>query len=230
MKKLFSSLTAFERFLLLFSLIVITAAFIIFDGNDYISFIASIIGAISLIFCAKGHPIGQVLIIIFSILYGLVALRVKYYGELATYVLMTLPMAVYALIEWIRHPYNEETREVEVKKISRRDVLSLVISSVAVSVGFYFILGFFETPYLPLATLSVLTSFSAVFLSAKRSPLYAIAYGLNDLVLIALWALSLGESMGNVSVLVCFSIFLIHDIYGFISWYKRGVKQQKEAA
>lgn len=230
MKKLFSSLTAFERFLLLFSLIVITAAFIIFDGNDYISFIASIIGAISLIFCAKGHPIGQVLIIIFSILYGIVALRVKYYGELATYVLMTLPMAVYALIEWIRHPYDPQTREVEVKKIGRRDVLSLVISAAAVSVGFYFILGFFETPYLPLATLSVLTSFSAVFLSAKRSPLYAIAYGLNDLVLIALWALSLGESMGNVSVLVCFSIFLIHDIYGFISWYKRGVKQQKEAA
>ena len=230
MKKFFSSLTKFERILLLFSLIVITAAFIIFDGNDYLSFIASIIGAISLIFCAKGHPIGQILIIIFSILYGLVALRVKYYGELATYVLMTLPMAVYALIEWIRHPYNEETREVEVKKIGRRDVLSLVISATAVSVGFYFILGFFETPYLPLATLSVLTSFSAVFLSAKRSPLYAIAYGLNDLVLIALWALSLGESMGNVSVLVCFSIFLIHDIYGFISWYKRGVKQQKEAA
>ena len=216
--------------MLLFSLTVITAAFIIFDGNDYLSFIASIIGAISLIFCAKGHPIGQILIIIFSILYGLVALRVKYYGELATYVLMTLPMAVYALIEWIRHPYNEETREVEVKKIGRRDVLSLVISAAAVSVGFYFILGFFETPYLPLATLSVLTSFSAVFLSAKRSPLYAIAYGLNDLVLIALWALSLEESMGNISVLVCFSLFLIHDIYGFISWYKRGRNQRKKTA
>ena len=42
MKKLFSSLTKFERILLLFSLIVITAAFIIFDGKDYISFIASI--------------------------------------------------------------------------------------------------------------------------------------------------------------------------------------------
>ena len=230
MKKLFSSLTAFERFLLLFSLTVITAAFIIFDGKDYISFIASIIGAISLIFCAKGHPIGQVLIIIFSILYGIVALRVKYYGELATYVLMTLPMAVYALIEWILHPYDLQTREVEVKKISRRDVLALVISSAAVSVGFYFSLGFFKTPYLPLATVSVLTSFSAVFLSAKRSPLYAIAYGLNDLVLIALWALSLEESMGNISVLVCFSLFLIHDIYGFISWYKRGKNQRKETA
>ena len=211
-------------------MIVISAAFIIFDGNDYLSFIASLIGAISLIFCAKGHPIGQVLIIIFSILYGIVSLRVKYYGELATYVLMTLPMAVYALIEWIRHPYDEETREVEVKKIGGRDVLALVISAVAVSVGFYFILGFFKTPYLPLATVSVLTSFSAVFLSAKRSPLYAIAYGLNDLVLIALWALSLEESMGNISVLVCFSLFLIHDIYGFISWYKRGRNQRKETA
>jgi nicotinamide mononucleotide transporter PnuC len=230
MKKLFSSLTLFERILLLFSLIVITAAFIIFDGKDYISFIASLIGAVSLIFCAKGHPIGQILIIIFSILYGLVALRVKYYGELATYVLMTLPMAVYALIEWIRHPYDEETREVEVKKIDRRDVLTLLISAAFVSVAFYFILGFFATPHLPLATVSVLTSFSAVFLSAKRSPLYAVAYAMNDIVLIALWSLSLKESMGNVSVLVCFSIFLIHDIYGFISWRKRGEEQQNLTA
>ena len=230
MKKLFSSLTAFERFLLLFSLTVITAAFIIFDGKDYISFIASLIGAVSLIFCAKGHPIGQILIIIFSILYGLVALRVKYYGELATYVLMTLPMAVYALIEWIRHPYDLQTREVEVKKIGRRDALTLLISAAFVTVAFYFILGFFKTPYLPLATVSVLTSFSAVFLSAKRSPLYAVAYAMNDIVLIALWTLSLEESMGNISVLVCFSLFLIHDIYGFISWYKRGRKQRRKTA
>ena len=230
MKKLISSLTAFERILLIFSMIVITAAFIIFDGNDYLSFIASLVGAVSLIFCAKGHPIGQALIIIFSILYGIVAIRVKYYGELATYVLMTLPMAVYALIEWLRHPYDEETREVEVKKIDKKDVFALVISAALVSVAFYFILGFFKTPHLPLATLSVLTSFSAVFLSAKRSPLYAVAYALNDLVLIALWALSLKENMGNISVLVCFSIFLVHDIYGFISWSQRGVKQQSKTA
>lgn len=226
MKKLYRSLSLFEKLLLLFSLVFITAAFYIFDGKDYISFIASLIGSVSLIFCAKGHPIGQVLIIIFSLMYGYVSIKVGYYGEMLTYVFMTTPMAVYALVEWIRHPFDKESREVEVKRIGRKDIIAMAFTTAAITAAFYFILGYFNTAFLPVATLSVTTSFAAVFLSAKRSPYYAIAYGLNDVVLIILWSLSLAQNPGNISVFACFCVFLVHDIYGFLSWKKREEKQR----
>ena len=46
---------------------------------------ASLIGVTSLIFCAKGNPFGQFLMILFSLLYGLISFSFAYYGEMLTY-------------------------------------------------------------------------------------------------------------------------------------------------
>lgn len=59
--------TGFEKTLLTSSLLILTMSYIIFPGSGTLSFIASLIGAFSLIFCAKGNPVGQ-LLIIFSVL------------------------------------------------------------------------------------------------------------------------------------------------------------------
>lgn len=42
------------------SVILILLSFIIFDRSNYMTLIASLIGVTSLIFCAKGNPVGQV--------------------------------------------------------------------------------------------------------------------------------------------------------------------------
>ena len=42
---------------------------------------------------AKGNPVGQGLMILFSVLYGIISWRVAYYGEMITYLGMTAPMA-----------------------------------------------------------------------------------------------------------------------------------------
>ncbi|MBQ6860761.1 MAG: hypothetical protein IJO08_03855 [Clostridia bacterium] len=51
-----------------------------------------------LIFNAKGNPFGQFLMVIFSMLYGIISFNFKYYGEVITYLGMTMPMALFALI------------------------------------------------------------------------------------------------------------------------------------
>lgn len=70
--------------------------------------IASLIGVPSLIFCAKGNPVGQILMIVFSILYGIISYGFAYYGEMITYLGMTLPMAVFSLVSWLRNPYEDK--------------------------------------------------------------------------------------------------------------------------
>ena len=214
-----------ELWLWFSSLFAITASFLLFDRVGWLSFIASLIGATSLILCAKGNPIGQGLMIIFSLIYGYVSWKLAYYGEMITYVGMTLPMAALSLVSWLRHPYKGRVSEVEVARIGRSEIGFMLLLSAAVTAVFYFILEYFNTANLILSTVSVTTSFIAVYLTFRRSPYYALAYAANDVVLICLWWRATLLDPSYVSVLVCFIIFFFNDIYGFISWRRMARRQ-----
>ena len=84
---------------------------------------------------------------------------------------------------------------------------------------------FFHTANLLPSTLSVTTSFVAVYLTFRRSPYYALAYAANDVVLIVLWVMAALSEVRYLSVVVCFAAFLVNDLYGFLSWRKMGKRQ-----
>ena len=210
------------------SLALITVSFCIFDRANYLTLIASLIGATSLIFNAKGNPFGQFLMIVFSILYGIISFTFAYYGEMMTYLGMTAPMALFALISWLKNPYNGNKAEVRVNRLSRIEIGFMMILTVIVTIIFYFILEFFNTANLLPSTLSVTTSFIAVYLTFRRSPYFALAYAANDIVLIVLWVMATLENISYISVVVCFVMFLANDIYGFVSWRKMEKRQNKE--
>ena len=227
MKKATNYFTKTELALWLGSILLILTAFVLFDGESYLTLVASLIGVTSLIFAAKGNPISQMLMIVFSILYGMISYSFAYYGEMITYLGMTLPMSVIALVAWLRHPYKGKKAEVQVNHIGRKDMVWGVLLTVVVTIAFYFILEAFETANFLPSTISVTTSFLAVYLTFRRSPYYALAYAANDVVLIVLWVLASMEDIHYVSVVVCFMVFLVNDFYGFISW-RRMAKRQRE--
>ena len=207
------------------SMITIIISFCIFDRHNYLTLVASIIGVTSLIFSAKGNLIGQFLMIIFSLIYGIISYKCSYYGEMITYLGMTMPMAVIALISWLKNPFNGNRSQVKVNRISKKEVYIMVYLTIIVTIMFYIILRYFNTANLLLSTLSVTTSFVAVYLTYKRSPYFALAYAANDIVLIILWSLLINVDVQYISVVVCFIAFLINDIYGYINWRKIEIKQ-----
>lgn len=200
------------------SAVLILAAFFAFDRANYLNLAASLVGITSLIFAAKANPAGQALMIVFSLLYGIISFGFSYYGEMITYLGMTLPMSVFSLISWLKNPFNGNKSEVKVNRIHRKEVLLMCVLSLVVTAAFYFILKAFGTANLELGTLSVTTSFIAVYLTFRRSPFYAAGYAANDIVLIILWVLAARDNSEYVSVTVCFAAFLANDLYGFISW------------
>ena len=218
-----------EIILWLSSVLLIVGSFGIFDRESYLVLTASLIGVTSLIFNAKGNPFGQFLMVIFSLLYGVISYSFDYYGEMITYLGMTMPMAVFALIAWLRNPYKENRSEVKVNSVGKGEILTMTALTAAVTVLFYFILKYFQTANIALSTLSVTTSFVAVYLTFRRSPLFALAYASNDVVLIALWILASLHDVRYVSVVVCFVAFLVNDIYGYISWQKMKKRQSENA-
>ena len=93
---------------------------------------------------------------------------------------------------------------------------------------FFFILRALGTASIFMSTLSVTTSFIAVYLTFRRSPFFAAAYAANDLVLIVLWSIASFHDRKYFSVLVCFIAFLVNDIYGFVSWNKMQKRQEAQ--
>lgn len=225
MKKSITYFTKEERLLWISSVILIILSFCIFDRENYLTLSASLIGVTSLIFNAKGNPFGQLLMVIFSLLYGIISYTFSYYGEMITYLGMTMPMAVFALISWLRNPYEGNKAEVKVNRISQKEATFMWILAAVVTVMFYFILGYFHTANILPSTLSVTTSFVAVYLTFRRNPYFAVAYAANDVVLIVLWVLASMSDVRYISVVVCFVAFWVNDIYGFVNWRKMERRQ-----
>ena len=205
----------------------ILLAFALFDRGNWLTLAASLVGVTSLIFSAKGNPIGQGLMVVFSLLYGVISWQVAYYGEMITYLGMTMPMAVAALVSWLRHPYKGNRAQVQVDRLREGEWLLLALLTAAVTAAFFFILRAFHTANLALSTLSVTTSFAAVYLTFRRNPHYALAYALNDAVLILLWLLAARTQQRYLSVAVCFCAFLVNDLYGFLCW--RAMEKHQQA-
>lgn len=207
------------------SVISVIISFIIFDRNNYLTLCASLIGVTSLIFNAKGNPFGQVLMIVFSILYGIISYSFSYYGEMITYLGMTAPMSLLALVSWLNNPYKGNKAEVAVNRLKGKEIPFMFFLTGFATLVFYFILKHFNTANLLPSTLSVTTSFIAVYLTFRRSPFFALAYAMNDIVLIVLWVLATIENISYLSVIICFVMFLINDLYGFINWLKMQKRQ-----
>ena len=204
---------------------LILVSFFLFDRVNFMTLAASLIGTTSLIFNAKGNPIGQAMMILFSLLYGVISYTFSYFGEMITYLGMTGPMALFAFVSWLRNPYNGNHAEVAVNRLENKELVLMYVLTAVVTFGFYFILDHFNTANMIPSTLSVTTSFIAVYLTFRRSPYFALAYAANDVVLIVMWTLAAVENISYLSVIICFVMFLVNDLYGFVSW-KRMEKRQ----
>ncbi|MCM1180978.1 MAG: nicotinamide riboside transporter PnuC [Clostridium sp.] len=207
------------------SLAIVAVSNILSQDADWMTLAAAIIGVTSLIFAAKGNVWAQILMIVFSVLYGIISYRFRYWGEMITYLGMTMPMAIWSTITWIKNPSKESKNEVAIQKLSWKHIILLVFFGVIVTGGFYVILRVLHTPNIIFSTISVTTSFLAASLTMLRSSYYALGYASNDIVLIILWTLASMENPAYIPVIVNFAIFFFNDMYGFISWRKRELKQ-----
>ena len=224
MKNPFKTLNKFELGLWLSSIIVIATSSLFGGTQGVAATIASLLGVTALIFIAKGMVIGQFFIIAFAILYGIVSLDARYYGEAITYMGMSLPMAVVSTVSWLRHPHKGSDR-VEIAPLTAKKLVLTLILTAVVTLLFYFILKALGNASLFISTLSITTSFIAASFTYLRSPYYAAAYAANDIVLIVLWINASIKDISNISMIFCFIMFLINDAYGFYNWKKMQKEQ-----
>ena len=221
MQNPWKELSVKEWWLWSISMLIVTVSNLVGGSFDVLTLAATWVGITSLIFAAKGNVWAQFLMVAFSILYGIISFRFRYWGEMITYLGMTLPMAVWSAVTWLRNPSAGSKSEVAIRKLEKKHFLFLLVLSIVVTGAFYFILRWLETPNIVFSTLSVTTSFLAASLTMLRSSYFALGYAANDLVLIVLWGLAAAKDPVYIPVIINFMIFFMNDMYGFISWKKR---------
>lgn len=221
----FKGFTIFEWCLWIGSLAAITAAQFAARSDDYLSYSASLVGVTSLIFAARGDPAAPLLCCVFSVIYAIVSYSFAYYGEMIIYLFMQIPVSLASFITWLKN-LNRENIQVKTGKMTLETLMIVLVLDVVITSVFFFILQYFHTANLIPGTISVATSFAALFLMALRIPQYALAFILNDVVMIVLWSLAISRDLSYISLVVCFSIFLINDGYTFICWMKRQRKEE----
>lgn len=214
------NLTKKEWILWMGSLAIVILSNLLSTDIDVLTLVSACVGITSLIFAAKGNVWAQILMVVFSILYGLISWQFRYWGEMITYIGMTMPMAVWSTITWIKNP-SESGQEVEIQKLTRKHVAGIAAAGVIVTAVFYMILKALDTPNILFSTISITTSFLAASLTMLRSSYYALGYASNDIILIVMWVLASIENPAYIPVVVNFIIFFFNDMYGFVSWKRR---------
>lgn len=214
------SLTKKEWILWRGSLAIVILSNLLSTDIDVLTLVSACVGITSLIFAAKGNVWAQILMVVFSILYGLISWQFRYWGEMITYIGMTMPMAVWSTITWIKNP-SESGQEVAIQKLTRKHVAGIAAAGVLVTAVFYMILKALDTPNILFSTISITTSFLAASLTMLRSSYYALGYASNDIILIVMWVLASIENPAYIPVVVNFIIFFFNDMYGFVSWKRR---------
>ena len=224
--KLLKEWTIFEKILLFGSIIVISSVGLVFK-SDLLTTSCSLLCIITVLLIAKGKNIGQVLGVLVTIMYSVVAYKNKYYGEVLINLLLMLPLYIIGIITWINHK-DEKTNFVEINSIQKKEWIIVAIVFICAFIGIYNLLDFFNTNELIVSTISVLVSLFAAYLQMRRSRYSFSFYLINDIVLMFLWGIPVIQ--GNYTlfpILLNPMVNFINDMYGSYNW-KRTEKIQKD--
>lgn len=230
MKKLIKYFTKFEWALLLSGIVIITVGFFVGEDKNYLSLVSSLFGITMIIVNAKGSVYGQVLAIVFSLTYAILAYTKAYYGEMIIYLTLMLPIHIVSIITWLKNR-NEKAEHLEVKinSLSKKEYVFFSIGCVVTTIAFYFLLRALHTDNLEVSTISLITSLAAAYLMLRRSEYFSLMFIFNDVILIILWSMKIATD--GISVLpsvLSFTIFLINDGYSFYSWKKIKRRQRQQ--
>ncbi|MBD5086513.1 MAG: nicotinamide mononucleotide transporter [Clostridiales bacterium] len=224
-KKIFGKWNIAESIFYVFGLALIITMSIVFKAS-WISAIAGIFGLSCVLFAAKGKVICVFLTWGMIVFYSLLSYQNKYYGEVFINLCLMFPMTVIQLVAWIRNLGKDHV--VKVNSITKKEVFIVVLVACVAFVAFYFILRALNTSQLIISTISIVTSVLATYFQSRRSKYGFLAFLFNDVVLCVLWLFATLEDTANVAMLTAVALYVVSDIYGFISWGVLQKRQQKE--
>ncbi|MDE5654208.1 MAG: nicotinamide riboside transporter PnuC [Clostridia bacterium] len=224
-KKIFGQWHIAELILYIAGLALITVMSICFNAS-WISAVTGILGLSCVMFAAKGKVIGIFFTWGMIIFYSILSFQNKYYGEVFINLCMMFPMTIIQLISWLKHLGKDYV--VKVNSITKKEIIIVSVVAVISFAVFYFVLRAIHTSQLIFSTISIVTSILATYFQSRRSKYGFLSFLFNDAVLCVLWFFATLDDIKNIAMLIAVALYVVCDIYGFISWGVLQKRQQKE--
>lgn len=224
-KKVFGKWNAIELIFYIVGLALIITMSICF-GASWMSAVTGIFGLSCVLFAAKGKIIGIFFTWVMIVFYSILSFKNKYYGEVFINLCMMFPMTIIQLISWLKNLGKDYV--VKVNSITKKEIIIVCSAAALAFVAFYFILRALNTSQLIFSTISIVTSVLATYFQSRRSKYGFLAFLVNDAVLCVLWLFATLEDIKNVAMLTAVALYVVSDIYGFISWGILQKRQQKD--
>ncbi len=235
MKKIFNSL--FNSFKCIkwwewLTYTVFVAVIFIIGGiyrANYILFINAFLGITSICLIAKGNFLGPILEIVQIAFYCLMSWQNRYYGEIIVCLGITLPSLVVEVITWIKNS-AKETAVVKVNKpLSWVEWIVSSIVIAGISVGMYFLLGYFGNANLTVSIINLALGIMAGYLGLRRCEYTFLFYIVSNCISITLWlSIVLQGDMSYLMTTVMYFEYLFLNSYGLVNWIKLKRLQKKE--
>ncbi|MBQ8749495.1 MAG: nicotinamide mononucleotide transporter [Clostridia bacterium] len=219
-KGLFKDWKVFEVVYLISSLTIVVTLALIFKSS-WLSTVTSVFMLITIVLLARGRLSSQFVSLLALFFYTWLSYTQNYFGEMIINICIMFPTTIYGIVSWCKNS-NGSSNFVKVGKIGKLETIILSILSVVMFVAFYFLLGALGTSQLVVSTLSILASFYASYLLARRSGLGFIFYIINDFILMVLWGIAtFTVDFSTLPMFVSVCLFTINDFYGFYNWKKQ---------
>jgi nicotinamide mononucleotide transporter len=193
------------------------AEFIWLGESDGFATIAAIAGVICVVLSAKGHILCYLFGLIQVSLYVLISWKTRFYGDAMLNGLYFLPMQFVGFYNWRKNIGSKSL--VKARSLANTQKLLLLISSIALTLGYGFLLELIEgnIPYLD-ATTTVLSVIAMLLMVRVFVEQWWLWIAIN-IFTVTKWIIALSQHEPNAVIMVAmWSLFLINSVYGYWNW------------
>lgn len=186
-------------------------------GDNFLGILMAVTGVICVVLTGKGKMSCYLFGLVNTILYAMISMKAKYYGEVMLNLFYYVPMQFVGWFMWKKH-MNQETNEVEKTRLSLKK--EIVILGVAVSsiYGYGMLLKLLGGNLPFVDSMSTCLSVIAMILSVKRFMEQWILWIVVDVVTIFMWAINYMKGQTDIATLLMWSIYLINAVIMFGKW------------
>lgn len=222
-KSFFSHFTWYE---IIFSLISIftVLGLSIYAKSSALTIIYSFFAVLYVLLLAKKFKIAIIFGIIQSILYIIQSGLYNNWGEFIINIIVILPILVLTLINWEKDK-NNVNMTVKSQKVSLKSWIIILVLALCIGISFFFVLRYFDTPYLILASLSGFFVTVANCIMLKKSPLMFVFFAITNIISLLIWLLPIVNGVSanfeTIPMLATLCVFALSNVFGLINWLKK---------
>ncbi len=188
--------------------------------SSFIILCASILGFLVSFLAAKGKILSQFLAIVAVLLFLIISLPQKYYGEVIIIIFVTLPIKIRAIFSWLNNK-DEKNQTVKVSNIHKDEWSLIGMGSILLFIALYLLLKQLGTNQLLVSTFSAVTNIISSYLLMRRNKYSFFFAVINDVFRLILWFIpTIQGSWALLPLVISRLIYLLVDLYGYLNWIK----------